>query len=318
MTNGEISLRGIGSRRYVSAQLDHDGGRRIASGLIDVTVPNAARASDFLQGGHAHFAADRKAAAALVESAPSIAAIPASARAFRRRVARYLAADAGIGQFLDVGHGLMTPGSTHEAAQAVDPSCRIVYVESDPMMLDWTKATLTSAPGGLVACVEGEIADVSGIVSASGLSEAGPPAADPSGGAARAADVCQPGDGAILDPGRPLAVLLLSTLSHVPSTADAAKVVTTLMDAAPSGSYLAIYHLASDLDPLVAAAFKQWNAAAAVPIVLRSSDDVGALAAGFDLVPPGLVPLNDWRPDAGDPPAAATQVPVHALVARKP
>jgi hypothetical protein len=130
--------------------------------------------------------------------------------------------------------------------------------------------------------------------------------------------MCQPGDGAILDPGRPLAVLLLSTLSHVPSTADAAKVVTTLMDAAPSGSYLAIYHLASDLDPLMAAAFKQWNAAAAVPIVLRSSDDVGALAAGFDLVPPGLVPLNDWRPDAGDPPAAATQVPVHALVARKP
>ncbi len=95
-----------------------------------------------------------------------------------------------------------------------------------------------------------------------------------------------------------MAVLLLSTLSHVPSTADAAKVVTTLMDSAPSGSYLAIYHLASDLDPLMAAAFKQWNAAAAVPIVLRSSDDVGALVAGLDLVSPGLVPLNDWRPDA--------------------
>jgi len=304
----------------VSAQLDHDGSRRIASGLIDVTVPNAARASDYLQGGHAHFAADRKAAAALVESAPSIAAIPASARAFRRRVARYLAADAGIGQFLDVGDGLMPPGDTHEAAQAVDPNCRIVYVESDPMMLDRTKATLTSAPGGLVACVEGEVAHASGIVSASGLSEAGPAAAGPCGASAPTADPAdvRPGDGAILDPDRPLAVLLLSTLSHVPSTADAAKVVTTLMDAAPSGSYLAIYHLASDLDPLMAAAFKQWNAAAAVPIVLRSSDAVGALAAGFDLVPPGLVPLNDWRPDASDPPAAATQVPVHALVARKP
>ena len=88
MTNGEIPLRGIGSRRYVSAQLGHDGGHRIASGLIDVTVPNAARVSDFLQGGQANFAADRKAAAALVESAPSIAAIPASARAFRRRVVR--------------------------------------------------------------------------------------------------------------------------------------------------------------------------------------------------------------------------------------
>ena len=320
MTKGEIPLRGIGSRRYVSAQLDHDGGRRIASGLIDATVPNAARASDFLQGGQAHFAADRKAAAALVESAPSIAAIPASARAFRRRVARYLATDAGIGQFLDVGHGLMPPGDTHEVAQAIDPSCRIVYVESDPMMLDRTKATLTSVPGGLVACVEGEIADVNGIVSASGLSEAGPPAAYPSGAGSPSADPedVWRGDGAILDPSRPLAVLLLSTLSHVPSAADAAEVVTTLMDAAPSGSYLAIYHLASDLDPLMTDAFKQWNAAAALPIVLRSSDAVGALAAGFDLVPPGLVPMNDWRPDASDPPAAATQVPVHALVARKP
>ncbi len=91
------------------------------------------------------------------------------------------------------------------------------------------------------------------------------------------------------------------------------------MDSAPSGSYLAIHHLASDLDPaLMAAAFKQWNAAAALPIVLRSSAEIAALVTGLDLIPPGLVPLNDWRPDAGDPPAAATQVPVHALVARKP
>jgi len=276
----------------VSAQLDHDGGHRISSGLIDVTVPNAARASDFLQGGHAHFAADRKAAAALVESAPSIAAIPASARAFRRRVVRYLAADAGIRQFLDVGHGLVPPGITHEVAQAADPSCRIVYVEGDPMMFDRT-TTLTSAPGGLVACVEGDIADVNGIVSAVG-------------------------DGAILDAAQPIAVLLLSTLAHVPSAADAAKVVAALMDPAPSGSYLAMYHLASDLDPSMAAAFKHWNAAASVPIVLRSAAETGALAAGLELLPPGLVPLNDWRPDAWDPPVAATQVPIHALVARKP
>ena len=188
MANGEIPLRGIGPRRYVSAQLDHDGGHRIASGLIDVTVPNAARVSDFLQGGQANFAADRKAAAALVESAPSIAAIPASARAFRRRVVRYLAADAGIRQFLDVGHGLLPPGNTHEVAQAVDPASRIVYVEGDPMMFERAKATLTSAPGGRVAVVEGDVADVNGIVSAVGLSEAGLPAADLSGATAGTAE----------------------------------------------------------------------------------------------------------------------------------
>lgn len=277
----------------MSAQLDHDGDHRTESALIDVTAPNAARVSDFLQGGQAHFAADRKAASAIVECTPSIAAIPASARAFRRRVVSYLAADAGIRQFLDVGHGLMPPGITHEVAQAADPSCRIVYVEGDPMMFERARATLTSAPGGVVACAEGDITDVNGIVSAVAES-------------------------ATLDPAEPVAVLLLSALAHVPSAADAAKVVAALMDPAPSGSYLALYHLANDIDPAVGSALKQWNAAAPVPITLRSAAETGALADGLDLVPPGLVPLNEWRPDAGDPEATATRVPIHAFVARKP
>jgi hypothetical protein len=257
----------------VSAQLGHDGGHRIASGLIDVTVPNAARADDFLNGGQTNFAADRKAAAALVESAPSIAAFPAAARAFRRRVVSYLAADVGL-------------------ARAIDPSCRVVYVESDPMMLDRTRATLASTPEGLVACVEGDIADVDGIVAA--------------------AD-----DGAILDAAQPIAVLLLSTLAHVASADDAAKVVAALMDPAPSGSYLAVHHLASDLDPFLGGALKQWNAVATVPIMLRSADEIAALVTGLDLIPPGLVPIDDWRPDESDPPAEAT-VPIYGLVARKP
>jgi S-adenosyl methyltransferase len=276
----------------VSAQLGHDGDQRIASELIDVTVPNAARAADYLNGGHTNFAADRKAAAALVESAPSIAAIPASARAFRRRVLRHLAADAGIRQFLDVGGGLAALGNTHGTAQAVDPACRIVYVESDPMMLDRTRAMVASAPGGLVACVEGDIADVNGIVAAAG-------------------------DGEILDAAEPMAVLLLSTLDHVPAAADAAKVVAALMDPAPSGSYLAIYHLASDLDPSLGGALRLWNAIATVPIVLRSECEIAALVAGLDLVQPGLVPIDDWRPEESDPPAEPP-VPIYGLVARKP
>lgn len=285
-----------------------------------MTAPNAARLSDFLQGGQANFAADRKAAAALVESAPSIAAIPASARAFRRRVVSYLAADAGIRQFLDVGDGLLPPGNTHEVAQAVDPASRIVYIEGDPMMFDRARATLTSSPGGRVAVVEGDVVDVDGIVSAVGLSEAGLPTADMSGAAAGTADPAgddRSGDGAMLDPGQPLAVMLLSTLAHVPSSAEAAKVVAALMDSAPAGSYLALYHLASDLDPALGGALKLWNAAATVPIVLRSSAEVGALVTGLDLVPPGMVRVNDWRPDESDPPDLA-QAPIHALVARKP
>jgi hypothetical protein len=295
----------------VSAQLDHDGGHRIVSGLIDVTVPNAARASDYLQGGQDNFSADRKAAAALVETAPSIAAIPASVRAFRRRAVSYLAADAGIRQFLDIGDGLVPPGNTHEIAQAADPTCRIVYAESDPLLRAQVNAALTTVPGGRVICVGGGIADVNGIVSAAGLGGT-------TGATADASDGFRPGDGATLDVGRPVAVLLLSTLSHVPSADDAAKVVTALMDAVPSGSFLAMYHLASDLDPSLTTAFKEWNATAAVPIGLRSQAEVSALVAGLDLIPPGLVPMNDWRPDDCDPPAAATHVPIHALVARKP
>jgi S-adenosyl methyltransferase len=304
----------------VSAQLGHDGGHRNASGLIDVTVPNAARAFDFLYGGRDNFEVDRQAATVLVEAAPSIASAPAAARAFRRRVVRHLAADAGIWQFLEVSDGMVAAANTHEVAQAVNPACRIVYVEGDPMMADRLRATLASAPGGRVACVEGDVADVSGIVSAVGLSAGRLPDAGGPGvpaGSADPADGWRPDDGAILDPGRPIAVLLPSTLAHVPSTADAAKVVAELMDSAPSGSYLAIHHLASDLDPSLGGALKRWNAAAAVPIVLRSSAEIAALVTGLDLVAPGLVPVNDWRPDESDLPAAAP-VPIYGLVARKP
>jgi hypothetical protein len=276
----------------MSAELGEAGGRRVTPGLIDVTVPNAARVADFLSGGLTNFTADRKAAAAAVESAPSITALPAPARAFRRRVVRYLAADAGIRQFLDVGDGLVGLGDTHGHAQAVDPTCRIIYVESDLMMLDRTQATLTSTPEGRVACVEGDIGDVNGIVAAAG-------------------------GVAILDAAEPIAVLLMSTLAHASSSADAAKVVAALMDPAPSGSYLAMFHLASDLDPALTTALAQWNAVATVPIVLRSAGEIAALADGLDLVPPGLVPINDWRPGASDPPAGAP-VPIYGLVARKP
>lgn len=320
MTNREIPLRGIGSRCNVSAQLGHDGGHRIASGLIDVTVPNAARAFDFLYGGRDNFEVDRQAATVLVDEAPSMASAPASALAFRRRVVRHLAANVGIRQFLEVGDGMVPTANTHEVAQAVDPACRIVYVESDPMMADRMRATLASALGGQVACIEGDVADVSGIVSAAGLSAAGLSVTDGSCAPARMADPAdgwRPGEGAILDPARPIAVLLPSTLAHVPSAADAAKVVAELMDSAPSGSYLALHHLASDLDSALGGAVKRWNAAAAVPIVLRSSAEIAALVTGLDLVAPGLVPVNDWRPDPSDPPAAAP-APVYGLVARKP
>ncbi len=270
----------------MSGEGDRGGPRRAKPTLIDATVPNAARAADYLHGGRHHFAADREAARAVATSAPAVERIPAEARAFRHRVIRYLVAGAGITQFLDIGTGLVPPGATHALAQSIDPRSRVVYTESDPMALCQAQALARDAQGGTVSCVDGDIADVDAIV-ASALPT--------------------------LDQSQPAAVLLLSTLAHVPTATAAGRAVSALMAAVPSGSYVVIYHLASDLDPALPAAVRHWNKTTPKPITLRSRADILSLVAGLELVPPGLVPVSEWRRDDAVPP-----VPVHGVVARKP
>jgi hypothetical protein len=265
---------------------DQEAGRR-RPGLVDMTVPNAARTADFLVGGTDHFAADREAARALAAHAPGIARIPVQARAFRHRTLRYLAAEAGLRQFLDVGDGLVPPGGTHEITQSVDPCCRVVYTDTDPLVLGRVRALAAPGPG-LVTCVSGDIADVDALLA---------------------------GAAPLFDPSRPVGLLLMSTLAHVPTTIAAARAVRSLMAALPPGSHLVIYHLANDLGPQLAAVARQWNKTARRPITLRSRAAVHALAGGLELVPPGVVPVTRWRPDQLP---AAPQVPLHGLVARKP
>lgn len=271
----------------MSDECDRNAARRVKPGLIDVTVPNAARAADFLYGGSDNFEADRKAIRAVAASAPAIARIPAEARAFRHRVIRYLVKEAGLRQFLDVGTGLVPPGTTHEVAQAINPECRVVYTDTDPMVLSRAQTMISSARAGSVSCVGGDITDVDAIV-ASALPT--------------------------LDLHEPVAVLLLSTLAHVPATIAAARAVSSLMAAVPSGSYAVLYHLASDLDPSLPAAARHWNKTAPTPLTLRSRLEVLTLVSGLELIPPGVVPVTEWHPDS----APAAPVPVHAVVARKP
>jgi hypothetical protein len=268
-----------------------DATRRAKAALITTTVPNAARVADYLYGGQSNFEADRKAARALAATAPSIISIAPAVLAFQRRVLHFLVTDAGIRQFLDIGMGLPLVGATHEVAQSLVPECRIVYVDNDPMVLSHARALLKSAPGGAVGYVDADVRDSAAIVA---------------------------GAGGTLDFGRPAAVLLLFTLAYVPDAVEAAAVVSSLMAAMPSGSYVAIYHLASDLDPALGEAAREWNKMMpAQPITPRSRAEVGDLAAGLDLVPPGLVPITEWRPAAGDPQFEHV-VPLHAVVARKP
>jgi hypothetical protein len=266
-----------------------DATRRAKAALINTNVPNAARVADYLYGGQNNFEADRKAARTLAAAAPGIVDIASAARAFQHRVLHFLVVEAGLRQFLDIGTGLPLVGNTHEVTQSLVPECRIAYVDNDPMVLSHARALMKSAPGGAVGYVDADARDSAAIVA---------------------------GSAETLDFSQPVAVMLLFTLAYVEDP-DAAAVVRSLMAAVPSGSHVAIYHLASDLDPALEEASRQWNKMIpGQPLTLRSRSEVSGLVAGLDLVPPGLVPITQWRPVPDDPHFERV-VPVHAIVARK-
>jgi hypothetical protein len=269
-----------------------DPARRIRAELIDATVANPARAADYLDGGRDSFAADRKAARAMMAAAPVVRVMVPAARAFHRRVVRYLVAEVGIRQFLDVGAGLATSDRTHQVAQSIDPSCRVVYVDDDPMVLTHLRALANSAPEGAIGYVDAHIRNPGAIVA---------------------------GAAATLDFGEPVAVMLLSTstLAFIADSTAAAAVVSALAAYVPSGSYVSLSHQASDLDPALHAGIQRWNQLSARPITLRSRAEVARLAAGLAPVPPGLVPVNEWRPEPDDP-QYDKAVPVYGVLARKP
>jgi hypothetical protein len=245
----------------------------------------------YLYGGQNHFEADRKAARALVAAAPVIGTIAPALRAFQQRVLRYLVVEAGIRQFLDIGTGLPIVGNTHEVAQSLVPECRIVYVDDDPIVLSHARALMKPAPGGAIGYVDADVRDPVAIV----------------------VDAA-----ATLDFRQPIAILLLFTLAYVEDDAAAAEVLSSLVAAVPSGSYVAIYHLASDLDPTLKEGGRQWNKMmSAQRITLRSRSQVADLVAGLELVPPSIVPVTEWRPAPTDP-RFEDVIPIHGVVARKP
>ena len=271
-----------------------DSTRRAKAALIDTTMPNWARVGDALIGGRDNFEADRKAVRMLAAAVPYVSAIPIAARAFRQRVVRYLVTEAGIRQFLDVGASLAMSGNTHEVAQSLAPDCRVVYVDSDPMVLAHARAQLASlprsgAPGGAVVALDANLKDPAAILDT-------------------AAET--------LDLGRPVAILLMATLSFVLDDAAAARILRSLAGAVPSGSHVALYHQASDLDPAMSVAAARWNAMSGRQVTLRSRAQLKVLLSGLDPVPPGITPVTEWRP-APDDPRFERLVPVYGAVARK-
>jgi S-adenosyl methyltransferase len=267
-----------------------DSTRQTKAALIDTTAPNAARVADYLGGGRDNFEADRRAVRSLLAAAPVIGDSFVAARAFHQRAVRYLVAEAGLRQFLDIGTSATMTGTTHMIAQSMAPECRVVYVDSDPMVLAHARAQLTSTPDGALAVVDAEVTDPRRILS----------------GAAES-----------LDLSRPVAVQLMATLGFVIADAVATQILRSLVAAVPIGSYVALYHQASDQGPAMAVMARRWNAMSPRKITPRSRTQLTRLLTGLDVVAPGLVSVTDWRPDPEDP-RSEHSVPVYGVVARKP
>jgi SAM-dependent methyltransferase len=274
--------------------------RRAKAARIDPAVPNAARVADFLNGDRNNFEADRRAARIMLGAAPAIAAIVPAVLAFQQRAARFLAAEAGVRQFIDVGTGLPGVETNRDIFRSAGPQCRVVYVDNDPMVLSYVRAFSVSASPGTVAALDARLTDPVSLLA----------------GAAET-----------LDLRRPVAVLLPSTLPFIPSATRAAAVMSVLLAGLCPGSYLALCHVASDLDPAVEAGAEHWNWMSSLRVTLRSRAEVAGFVEGLDLLEPGLVPVNEWRPGpaeagpagpAGPVAGAARTVPAYAVVARKP
>jgi hypothetical protein len=277
-------------QRKGTAVTDDEGARRAKAALVDTSVPNPARVGDYLFGGRNNFEVDRQTARSMIAVAPSVATVAPAARAFHQRVVRYLVGQAGVTQFLDVGTSLVAAGNTHDVAQSMNPRCRIVYADSDPVVLVHARALMRSTPEGAIGCLDACMLDVGEIIA---------------------------GAGETLDFGQPVAFMLMSTLGFLPDIAAAGALVRTLADAGPSGSHVALHHHASDLDPALRLAATRWNRQSPKPVTLRSHEEVAGLLAGLDVLPPGVVPVCQWRPEPGDP-SFDQVVPFYGALARKP
>jgi len=255
----------------------YEDGRTATSAWFTPGVPQPARVYSVWIGGKDHYPADRNVAEKVAACRPQVVAGARANRAFLTRVVRYLAGPCGVRQFLDIGPGLPAPGATHAVAQAMAPESRIVYVDNDPLVLMHARALLISARGGACGYVGADVRDAGTI-----LREA-----------ART-----------LDFSRPTALILAAVLHFLPDTDDPPGVVAAVTAGLAPGSFVAISHLTCDFAPdQVLSGVAAYNAAVPVGITARSHAQVTALFGGLSLVAPGVVPVAEWRPDAGDRPA---------------
>ncbi|MEU4780605.1 SAM-dependent methyltransferase [Micromonospora sp. NPDC023633] len=266
--------------------------QQTASSRIDISVPHSARIYDYWLDGKDNFAADRAVAEALVAAIPTIRSMAAENRYFVHRVARYLAGQAGVRQFLDIGTGIPTRPNLHEIAQQIAPETRVVYVDNDPIVLAHARALMVSTEQGRSEYIHADLREPEMILNHRTLRET-------------------------LDLDQPVALTLVAILMLLGDADDPWRKVRVLMDALPPSSYVAITHPTGDFNPESMAAGVAAAADSGMTLVPRTREEVARFFDGWELVEPGLVPVMAWQPDDGEP-ADSHAAYYWAGVARKP
>jgi hypothetical protein len=255
---------------------------------FDPSVPHPARVYNVWLGGKDHFEPDREVAGRVMRQRPQVVDAAVANRQFLGRAVRHLARCYGVRQFIDIGTGLPAPDNTHEVAQQVDAWSRVVYVDNDPLVMSHARALLASTEEGCCDYLHADLRDTARI-----LKEAR----------------------RTLDFSRPVAVLLLAVLHFIPDKDDPAGIVAALAGPLTAGSSVVISHLTADSAPeAVGGGVAAYNALVPTPVIARTHAQVAELFGGLPLVPPGVVPVSEWRPDRAPGPHAFD---IYAGVARK-
>ena len=257
---------------------------------IDTSVAHVARVYDYWLGGKDNFAADRRAGEQAISAYPDIVYSVRANRAFLARTVRYLAKDAGIRQFLDIGTGIPTANNTHEVAQSAALGSNVVYVDNDPVVLTHARALLVSDARGHTNYVDADLRDTGRILAEAALT---------------------------LDFSQPVAIMLMAILQHIDDAEDPYAIVSALVGAVPPGSYLAISHPAADIETeAMAQMAERLNKLMAEKVTFRTRPQVARFFEGLELVEPGMVRVQEWRPDTEM--EAKSPAALWGGVARKP
>jgi hypothetical protein len=266
--------------------------RESAPAGIDTSVAHSARMYDWWLGGGHNFAADRAMGEAFIEAIPTIRTMAQANRDFLERVVRYLAREAGIRQFLDIGTGIPTSPNVHEIAKETDPGCRVVYVDNDPIVLAHSRALIAGGEPGTIEYIHADLRRPDRLLA-------------------------DPALAATLDLTQPVGLMMVAVLMLLSDADDPWGKTRTLMDALPAGSYLAITHPGQDFNPQAMAGVVAAANRGHMTLVPRARAKVERFFGDWEITEPGVVPVMAWRPEDG-PPADPNAAYYWAGVARKP